>query len=29
LASADFEGGRSGAVKILTSLGFDVRERNR
>jgi hypothetical protein len=27
LASADFEGGKSGAVKVLTELGFDVRER--
>ncbi|MEV4347212.1 hypothetical protein AB0J83_22375 [Actinoplanes sp. NPDC049596] len=25
LASADFEGGRSGAVKVLAALGFDVR----
>jgi hypothetical protein len=25
LASTDFEGGKSGAVKILTALGFDVR----
>ncbi|XVV15031.1 hypothetical protein ACQP2X_12030 [Actinoplanes sp. CA-131856] len=25
LASADFEGGRSGAVKVLTALGFTVR----
>jgi hypothetical protein len=25
LASAAFEGGRSGAVKVLTALGFDVR----
>ena len=25
LASADFEGGKSGAVKVLGSLGFDVR----
>ncbi len=25
LASADFEGGKSGAVKVLTKLGFDVR----
>jgi hypothetical protein len=25
LESADFEGGKSGAVKILTALGFDVR----
>lgn len=27
LASTDFEGGRSGAVTILTGLGFDVRPR--
>jgi hypothetical protein len=27
LASGDFEGGRSGAVKILGGLGFDVRLR--
>jgi hypothetical protein len=27
LASTDFEGGRSGAVKILTSLGFQVERR--
>jgi hypothetical protein len=27
LASADFEGGKSGAVKVLTQLGFTVRER--
>jgi hypothetical protein len=25
LASADFEGGKTGAVRILTKLGFDVR----
>jgi hypothetical protein len=25
LASPDFEGGRAGAVKVLTALGFDVR----
>jgi hypothetical protein len=25
LASADFEGGKSGAVKVLGELGFDVR----
>ena len=25
LASDDFEGGKSGAVKVLTGLGFDVR----
>ena len=25
LASADFEGGRSGAVRVLSALGFDVR----
>jgi hypothetical protein len=28
LSPHDFEGGRSGAVKILTRLGFDVRPRN-
>ena len=28
LASSDFEGGRSGAVKVLTRLGFDVRPQN-
>jgi hypothetical protein len=27
LASSDFEGGRSGAVKVLTGLGFTVQER--
>jgi hypothetical protein len=27
LASADFEGGKSGAVRVLTALGFDVRPR--
>lgn len=27
LASADFEGGRSGAVKVLEGLGFDIRKR--
>lgn len=27
LASADFEGGRSGAVKVLQRLGLDVRQR--
>jgi hypothetical protein len=27
LASADFEGGKSGAVKVLGGLGFDVRAR--
>lgn len=27
LASADFEGGRSGAVKVLTTLGFQVEPR--
>ncbi|GAB3613695.1 hypothetical protein [Humibacter ginsengisoli] len=27
LASADFEGGRSGAVRMLRNLGFDVRTR--
>jgi len=28
LTSTDFEGGRSGAVKILTALGFSVRPKN-
>jgi hypothetical protein len=28
LASADFEGGKSGAVKVLGSLGFDVQPRH-
>ena len=28
LASADFEGGKSGAVKVLGRLGFDVRARH-
>ncbi|GAA2073099.1 hypothetical protein GCM10009840_02680 [Pseudolysinimonas kribbensis] len=27
LEPGDFEGGRSGAVRVLTALGFDVRER--
>jgi hypothetical protein len=27
LASSDFEGGRSGAVRVLGNLGFDVRPR--
>ena len=27
LASADFEGGKSGAVKVLTALGFTVEAR--
>lgn len=27
LASGDFEGGRSGAVKVLEKLGFSVQER--
>ena len=27
LASADFEGGKSGAVKVLTNLGFTVTPR--
>jgi hypothetical protein len=27
LASADFEGGKTGAVRVLTALGFDVRPR--
>jgi hypothetical protein len=29
LSPADFEGGRAGAVKVLTRLGFDVRARDR
>jgi hypothetical protein len=29
LASGDFEGGKSGAVKILGELGFDVQPRSR
>jgi hypothetical protein len=29
LASNDFEGGKSGAVKVLGELGFDVREKRR
>ena len=29
LASGDFEGGRSGAVKVLEKLGFSVQERGR
>lgn len=29
LAPADFEGGRTGAVKVLSRLGFDVRGRDR
>jgi hypothetical protein len=28
LASGDFEGGRSGAVRVLGNLGFDVVPRN-
>jgi hypothetical protein len=28
LASADFEGGKSGAVKVLGNLGFDVQPRH-
>jgi hypothetical protein len=28
LASGDFEGGKSGAVKVLGNLGFDVRPRH-
>jgi hypothetical protein len=28
LASGDFEGGGSGAVRVLTKLGFDVRPRS-
>jgi len=27
LASGDFEGGKSGAVRVLTGLGFDVQPR--
>jgi hypothetical protein len=27
LASGDFEGGKSGAVKVLTNLGFSVKEK--
>jgi hypothetical protein len=29
LASADFEGGKTGAVKVLGQLGFAVREKRR
>ena len=29
LASGDFEGGRSGAVKVLGALGFNVRQKQR
>src|ERR1700741_829631 len=29
LASGDFEGGKTGAVRVLTSLGFNVRARKR
>lgn len=29
LASSDFEGGKSGAVRVLGSLGFTVRARQR
>jgi hypothetical protein len=29
LASGDFEGGKSGAVKVLEQLGFVVREKRR
>jgi hypothetical protein len=28
LASGDFEGGKSGAVKVLGNLGFDVQPRH-
>jgi hypothetical protein len=28
LASGDFEGGKSGAVKVLGKLGFDVQQRH-
>jgi hypothetical protein len=27
LASGDFEGGKSGAVKVLTKLGFSIQPR--
>ena len=27
LASGDFEGGKSGAVKVLSELGFDIEEK--
>jgi hypothetical protein len=27
LASGDFEGGKSGAVKVLTSLGFSIKKK--
>jgi hypothetical protein len=27
LSSADFEGGKSGAVRVLSALGFDVRSK--
>jgi hypothetical protein len=29
LASPDFEGGKSGAVKVLSALGFEVRPQRR
>jgi hypothetical protein len=29
LASGDFEGGKSGAVKVLGALGFTIEERRR
>ena len=29
LAPGDFEGGKSGAVRVLTALGFDVRPKSR
>ena len=29
LASGDFEGGKSGAVKVLTKLGFDIKKKLR
>jgi hypothetical protein len=29
LSPSDFEGGRTGAVKILSRLGYEVRERDR
>ncbi|MET7752794.1 hypothetical protein [Micromonospora sp. NPDC005367] len=29
LASGDFEGGRSGAVRVLTALGFTIRQIDR
>jgi len=29
LASTDFEGGKTGAVRVLGKLGFDIREKRR